>query len=559
MTTPEVDLASPSFPPHDDETGSTPTPTPPATSTRRSASIRRRLLMLTASGIAGVLVIGGLALALLNILAASSSEITTVNTSIGAPLNLVHQDQLKGRMIIAQMAAAGPTSERDTWGAKLRENDAILTANIDKLSASLNGASASWTRFTEAFAAFVEVRDARLMPLLNGASSAEGSFTQLHTIYVQPVIDEYVAALDDAHVEIDAYMDGIADKARTRADISTIVTIVVIIAAAAVVLLLSRSVITSVSRSVKSLEGSILAMSAGDLTVDAPVVRRDELGITAERLNVARGTIAGTLARVGETSATVASAAEELGTAAVDVAKGADETSTQAGVVAAAADQVSRNVQTVAAGAEQMGASIREIAQNASRAAEVAARATDVAGTTSETVARLGTSSQEIGAVVRAITSIAEQTNLLALNATIEAARAGEAGKGFAVVAGEVKELAQETARATEDIARRVEAIQADTDGAVTAISEITQIVAQINDYQLTIASAVEEQTATTTEMSRSVTEAATGSTEIARNITGVAESAARSSRTVEQMGSAVAELARMAAELDGRVATFTY
>jgi methyl-accepting chemotaxis protein len=174
-------------------------------------------------------------------------------------------------------------------------------------------------------------------------------------------------------------------------------------------------------------------------------------------------------------------------------------------------------------------------------------------------VAKLGDSSAEIGNVVKVITSIAEQTNLLALNATIEAARAGEAGKGFAVVANEVKELAQETAKATEDIARRVQAIQGDTTAAVAAIEEISSIVAQISDRQTTIASAVEEQTATTQEMSRSVTEAADGTGQIATNISGVSGAAEATTQALGQTRTAVDELSRMAADLRTTVGRFTY
>jgi methyl-accepting chemotaxis protein len=206
-----------------------------------------------------------------------------------------------------------------------------------------------------------------------------------------------------------------------------------------------------------------------------------------------------------------------------------------------------------------MSASIREIAQNANEAARVAAGAVTEAEATNATITKLGLSSKEIGDVVKVITSIAEQTNLLALNATIEAARAGEAGKGFAVVANEVKELAQETARATEDIARRVEAIQADTGGAVEAIGRIGTVIGQINDYQLTIASAVEEQTATTNEMSRSVAEAAGGTTEIAANITGVSAAADSTTQALSQTRVAVDELSRMAADLRTGVAGFRY
>ena len=170
----------------------------------------------------------------------------------------------------------------------------------------------------------------------------------------------------------------------------------------------------------------------------------------------------------------------------------------------------------------------------------------------------LDEAAREISDVVRLIEDIAGRTNLLALNATIEAARAGEAGKGFAVVASEVKELAQETARATEDISKRVEAIQADTAGAVEAISQITSVIAEINDFQATIAAAVEEQTATTNEMNRNVAEAADGSRNIATAISGLAEGTQLTNQRVEDAQRAAAELARMSGELQDAVSRFT-
>jgi methyl-accepting chemotaxis protein len=187
----------------------------------------------------------------------------------------------------------------------------------------------------------------------------------------------------------------------------------------------------------------------------------------------------------------------------------------------------------------------------------VASQAVKVAETTNTTIAKLGESSAEIGQVIKVITSIAQQTNLLALNATIEAARAGEAGKGFAVVANEVKELAKETAKATEDIGRKIEAIQTDTQGAVTAIAEISGIINQINDLQNTIASAVEEQSATTNEIGRNIAEASQGSSEIAQNIGGVAQAAKSTAEGASNSQAAAAELARMAVELQKLVGQF--
>ncbi|MGZ4607022.1 MAG: methyl-accepting chemotaxis protein [Blastococcus sp.] len=174
------------------------------------------------------------------------------------------------------------------------------------------------------------------------------------------------------------------------------------------------------------------------------------------------------------------------------------------------------------------------------------------------TVAKLGESSAEIGNVLKVITSIAEQTNLLALNATIEAARAGEAGTGFAVVANEVKELAQETARATEDIVRRVEAIQADTGQATTAIASISEVIDRINAYQSAIATAVEEQTATTQEMSRSVSEVAGGAESISATVGGLAAAAEAAQGEASSTHRASDKLAALAGGLRALVGEFT-
>lgn len=264
----------------------------------------------------------------------------------------------------------------------------------------------------------------------------------------------------------------------------------------------------------------------------------------------AREEMARILGLVNASASTLGSSAEELTAISTQMASNAEETSAQAGVVSSASEQVSMNVQTVSTGVDEMNAAIREIAKNASDSARVAQQAVVDSQEANATIAKLGVSSSEIGKVIKVITSIAEQTNLLALNATIEAARAGEAGKGFAVVANEVKELAKETARATEDISRKIETIQKDTTGAVESIRRIGVVIAEINDISNTIATAVEEQTATAAEMSRNVGEAAKGTAEIARNITSVAQAAQNTSQGAGNCQEAASELARMATEL---------
>jgi methyl-accepting chemotaxis protein len=278
-----------------------------------------------------------------------------------------------------------------------------------------------------------------------------------------------------------------------------------------------------------------------------------------EGFNATLETVVEPLKFASNQASSLASSAEELTAVSSQMAANAEETATQANVVSAAAEQVSKNVTVVASGSEEMQTSIREIAKSANESAKVAKTAVGVAENTNHTIAKLGESSVEIGKVIKVITSIAQQTNLLALNATIEAARAGEAGKGFAVVANEVKELAKETAKATEEIGQKIEAIQGDTKGAVQAIGEISTIINQINDISNNIASAVEEQTVTTNEIGRNVNEAAKGTGEIAKNIGGVAVAAQNTTKGAGDTQKAAQALSSMAAQLQALVAKFTF
>jgi methyl-accepting chemotaxis protein len=266
-----------------------------------------------------------------------------------------------------------------------------------------------------------------------------------------------------------------------------------------------------------------------------------------------------TMETVGHMSEPLTQSAAELSRVSQEMGSSAEQTASQANMVSAGSEQVSRNIQTVATAADEMSASIREIAKNTADSTKVATAAVRSAEETNVTIGKLGQSSAEIGQVIKVITSIAQQTNLLALNATIEAARAGEAGKGFAVVANEVKELAKETAKATEDISRKIEAIQTDTKGAVSAIEQIGSVIGQINDIQNTVASAVEEQSVTTNEITRNLTEAAKGGADISHSIAGVAEAARTTTGGAGQTQKSAEALEKLAEELQSLVGRFRY
>lgn len=257
---------------------------------------------------------------------------------------------------------------------------------------------------------------------------------------------------------------------------------------------------------------------------------------------------------VQEIAGTLASASAELTATATEMSKTAVQTSKESESAAVAAEEVSSGVQTVATNMEEMVASIKEIGRSTGDSALMAKTTMDRARESNAIITKLGASSKEIGDVVKVISSIAQQTNLLALNATIEAARAGEAGKGFAVVANEVKELAKQTAKATDDITNRIGAIQGDTQGAIGAIGEISQAIEKLNGLSTVVATAVEEQSATTNEISRVVTESKKGVQAIASTVKVVSQSANASSTSSEQTLVAAKELAKLAEQLSSLV-----
>ncbi|MGH9681652.1 MAG: methyl-accepting chemotaxis protein, partial [Candidatus Acidiferrales bacterium] len=286
-----------------------------------------------------------------------------------------------------------------------------------------------------------------------------------------------------------------------------------------------------ISKRISSSLGLLLerarAISAGDLMgSDLESGTSDEIGDLMLAMNEMQTRLREMIVAVAQMSGQVASSSEDLRGVSNQMSSNAEETANQSRLVSVSGEEVSRNLQAAAAATEQMSVSIKEISKSTTEAAMVAKSAVTTAETTNESVLKLAKSSAEIGNVIKVITSIAHQTNLLALNATIEASRAGEAGKGFAVVANEVKELAKQTASATEEISRKIEAIQAETKTTTVSIEQITGVITQVNNISSMISRSIEDQTATTNDMVRNVNHAADGSSQIVDNMKSVATAA---------------------------------
>ena len=504
--------------------------------------------------VAAMIVVGVVAIADLADVYRSGQAVSTdsLRAAVGAAAlrDLAQQSRIQIRdAVIAPNLAATRTVEQ-----KIQATDKAL----DAAEAWYQGHAAdpaAVEQFSTSWKQFRTIRDGTLLPAAEANNYARAA-TILNT-QTAPLTSRAMAELDTAIKAEQAEADGILARAHSTYTKARTVVVVILLAGLVAGLGMAWYVTRLVLGPLRVVSGVLDRVADGDLTQVAAVTSRDEVGRMAQSLDRANARTRDVVGAFAATAHALAASAEELSATSRHIGEAANQSSDQAGVVSTAAEEVSTNVQTVAASSEEMTASISEIARNATDAAQVAGQAVDSAQKAGTTMAALGQSSEEIGNVIKVITSIAEQTNLLALNATIEAARAGEAGKGFAVVASEVKDLAQETAKATDEIGQRIVAIQGDIGDAVTAIADISEVIARIDQFQTTIAAAVEEQTATTQEIGRNIAEAATGATDIARNIVGVASTAETTTEGVNQAQVATAEVARMSTELQQLAAQF--
>jgi methyl-accepting chemotaxis protein len=517
----------------------------------RDLRLAARLGLLSGLGVLGVTLVGLIGVTVVGNLTDEMHHLNKVTSTLRASVegDMMHDalraDVLSSLRAESDTAAASADVAEHTkvFQDRLAElRDAHLGAKVDAAldaaGPALDDYFAGAKEVTGLAAADRDAAEAATPAFLETFSTLEGQLSQVSD------------AVESAATAAQRHGDDTASQARLE-----VMAFALLIAAllVGVAVWLARTITRPVGRMVDVLT----AVAGGDLRPRVGVTTKDELGRMGDALDRALERTADMVLAIGEGALTLAGSSEELSATSSQLGANAEHTAARAASASATAEQVGGNVRIVADGAEELSASIREIASQATEATRVAAEASTKAGEAQAAMADLGASSAEVGEVVKVITSIAEQTSLLALNATIESARAGEAGKGFAVVANEVKDLARATAEATEAVAAKVAAIQADATRAMAATSEITAVIDGVHAISASIASAVEEQTATTNEIHRSVTEAASGTTEIAHSAADVAGAAAETTSGAGNALEAARSLAGMASELETLVKQF--
>jgi methyl-accepting chemotaxis protein len=518
--------------------------------------VRAKLFSIAAIGVAALVIVGVVMGIALQKVAAATTTFESVGEAVRAELEAdMSHDAIRAHVTQGLLFSTGDLHTEAIAG--VTEDGANMLDKLDFVAKTVDDAE-----IQSQVAAASELVKTYVAKAAVTVKASEGSATpaQIDALY-QDFMTDFNAVLDALPKVADrltALSAQEADTLRESESMAQTALIAVLLLGIVGILLAAMLVSGDITRRLSTIQESVAALGRGQLNREVPALGKDQIGQMAADLEVTRVNIRDVVSGVARGVESLQSASMTLSTASAQGASASRETSVQAQAVSGSTAHVTSAMEGLSAAAEEMSASITEIASSAAEASRVAQDAVSVVKQTSSDVEKLGRASAEIDEVVKVINGIADQTNLLALNATIEAARAGEAGKGFAVVAGEVKDLAAETAKATSDVSSRVAAIQAGAQSAVQAIEQISSIIERINDYQTAVAAAVEEQTATTNEMSRGIGGIVASASEIAAGVDQVTAAAAVGTEGAMATEESAGQVVATAGELRALSASFS-